>query len=98
EQLDLNNDGQDDLILATGLTLYVRLQDTLTTAATTQLDISTQEGATALLEVLNDNLSELLESRALLRAQVSRLGFADSVGRATIENLSAAKSQALDTD
>lgn len=60
--------------------------------------IATQSQAQDILEGLDDVLDQLNASRASIGALQNRLEFALNNTQSTIENLSAARSQILDTD
>jgi flagellin len=104
--IDINKDGILDLLGADTLNgvFYTALAGTNAgTSSTTSIvaatmSITTQSGAQDTLAILDSGLSRINSARASLGALQSRLEFATSANQNTIENVSAARSQIMDTD
>jgi flagellin len=106
---DVNGDSVPDMILndfSSGdntISIYLANSSTVTTTTTsssTQIsfDISSQSHAQDILAVLDTGLAYINSCRSNIGALQSRLDFASSVNENTIENVSAARSQIMDTD
>jgi flagellin-like hook-associated protein FlgL len=106
---DLNGDGVIDLASADFFVGHINIwignsttvttqggTSTLTTAASMYL--TTQSNSEDALAILDSALAYVNSARANIGALQSRLDFASSVNQNTIENISAARSQIMDTD
>jgi flagellin-like hook-associated protein FlgL len=106
---DLNGDGVIDIVvsdyLSSTLSVFIGNSTSVvtvggTTTATTlaSMYLTTQTNAQDALSVLDGALAYVNSARANIGALQSRLDFAASVNQNTIENISAARSQIMDTD
>ncbi len=101
---DFNGDGFTDA--ATGTYYYtgqqshmsVLLQNTKEVSALSSMDISTQESAQNILDILDRGMEALISSRQSIGATQNRMEFAFNSTRITAESLALAKSQILDVD
>jgi flagellin-like hook-associated protein FlgL len=106
---DVDNDGVGDIInsdyIPSGASIFLaNSTTTLTTGGTAttttaaSIYLTTQSNAQDALSVLDGALAYVNSARANIGALQSRLEFASSVNQNTIENISAARSQIMDTD
>jgi flagellin len=100
--VDLNNDGFKDVFLydidmLSGESMTV-LQGTVQSEDPTSIDLTDQESAEDALEVLDRAIGKISERRAEIGALQNRLTSAINANSLTMENLSSAYSQIMDTD
>jgi flagellin-like hook-associated protein FlgL len=104
---DLNGDGVLDFVILDGgstSTLSIFFQDTsssqisVTVDSSIPFDISTQTHAQDILNVLDSAVNYINLARAKVGGLQSRLDFAENNAQNSIENISAARSQIMDTD
>jgi flagellin len=95
---DFDGDGFLDLFHEDDSMFYVRRQNVASESIVDELQVGTQKEAQKSLEFLDLAMNEILERRASLGAQLSRLDVASNVAMITQENLAAARSQVMDVD
>lgn len=97
---DLNGDGVQDIISIdnTDGTLSTRLQYGFSNSAVSDVNISTQSKAQALLSILDATMTSLKGEQAKMAALHSRLDFTAANNLLLSENFADAKSKILDTD
>jgi flagellin len=97
---DINADGVYDLVTAdrTDNAVSIAIANTTVMTSNPELTIASQEDAEDMLEIFDNALSYINSARANIGALQSRLDFAESVNRTTVENISDARSRVVDTD
>jgi len=98
---DLNNDGIPDLLIGDSggsANLEVYLNGTQQVSAISNIAIQTQSDAQNLINILNNTLTALKSDQAGIGAVQDRLNETSAYNSLLVQNLTDAKSKALDTD
>ncbi len=95
---DQNNDGIMDAFATTGTAVMSFTQQHPERSALDDLNISTQTKAQNSLSILDAAQDKILEARAQIGADMSRMDSAANILALTAENIAAAYSQIADTD